>query len=84
MEDIRRFLGDMDLDAVDRVCGLFREVDATADRFRRFTHIRCPQGCGACCAGSLVETTAVEMLPLAVELWRRNEAELWLERVDRN
>ena len=28
-----------------------------------------------------METTAVEMMPLALELWSRNKAEYWLDRI---
>ena len=82
MKDLRRYLGVTDIDTIDRVAGLFTEVDRAAERFRRLTGIRCPESCGECCVGSRVETTAIEMMPLALELWSNGTAEYWLERIE--
>lgn len=81
MKNIQEYIGKRDIDAIDSVGALFREVDVAADRFRDLTGIHCPDRCGQCCCRSAVETTAVEMLPLALDLWRKNEAELWLGRI---
>jgi Fe-S-cluster containining protein len=81
MQEVRRCLGDKDMETIDGILELFREVDAAAVGFQGLTGIRCPDGCGECCVRSRVETTAVEMLPLALELWNRNEAEFWLSRL---
>ncbi|MBN2482793.1 MAG: YkgJ family cysteine cluster protein [Candidatus Omnitrophica bacterium] len=63
---------------------LFHQVDKETIRFKRMTGIRCPDNCGACCMRPDVETTALEMLPLAVELWAQNTADYWLEKIERS
>ncbi len=80
-EDIRQCLGETDKDAIDRVGALFIEVDQAAKKFQSLTGIKCPEGCGECCRNSRVETTVIEMLPLALELWSQNTAEYWMTRI---
>jgi Fe-S-cluster containining protein len=82
MKEIRQYLSEKDRDTIDRVCELFGEVDDAADQFRILTRIKCPERCGECCTRSAVETTAIEMMPMALELWRNNEAESCLERIE--
>jgi Fe-S-cluster containining protein len=82
MKDLRSCLGALDRDTIDRACGLFAEVDIAAEKFKEHTGIQCPDGCGECCSRSRVETTVVEMMPLALLLWDKGEAENWLERIE--
>ena len=81
MNDFRRYLSDSDLEKIERIRELFREVDETADAFRALTGVHCPDGCGECCTRSKVEATAVEMMPLALDLWQKGNADFWLERI---
>ncbi len=80
-EDIRQRLSEIDVDAIDRIEALFIEVDQASKNFQSLTGIKCPEGCGECCGNSRVETTIIEMLPLALELWSRNTAEYWMARI---
>lgn len=61
---------------------LFMEVDISADRLKEVTGIHCPEGCGICCLEAKVETTSIEMMPIAAYLWEKGEAEEWLEKID--
>ncbi|MFH1339300.1 MAG: YkgJ family cysteine cluster protein [Candidatus Omnitrophota bacterium] len=59
---------------------LYKELDREIERFKKVTGIRCVPGCGQCCASSKVETTILEMFPLALALWRKKEGEHWLKK----
>lgn len=64
-----------------KVMDSYAQIDRLTDVFLATTQLHCPIGCGWCCSSPHVEATPLEMLPLAVELFRRGEAELWLERL---
>ncbi|MDD3374728.1 MAG: YkgJ family cysteine cluster protein [Candidatus Omnitrophica bacterium] len=61
---------------------LFSKVDQRSSQLKNDSGIHCPDRCAQCCATAQVETTAIEMLPLAVELWRTNQADTYLELID--
>jgi len=61
---------------------LYRQLDTQIASFQAATGLHCPPGCGQCCENPEVETTPLEMVPMALELMRRGEAAQWLERVD--
>lgn len=61
---------------------LYQELDREIERFKKDTGIRCVPGCGQCCISSKVETTILEMFPLALELWRKKEGEYWLKKAE--
>jgi len=65
---------------VVRLAMLYQDLDNQMEVFRRKSKIKCFKGCGRCCENSFVETTVLEMIPLAAELWRRNRAEEWLQK----
>lgn len=75
MDKILKDLPEGDQQAIVRVRELFQIVDSEVARFVELTGIRCPQGCGRCCDSLKIETTALEMLPLAAHLWANGEAE---------
>lgn len=60
----------------------YRMLDQEIERFKAVTGLRCASGCGRCCENPKVETTVLELLPLAIELWRQGEAGSWLEKID--
>ena len=80
--EIKRNLNKNDRTVIRQILSLFREVDRQAKLFKKLTGIQCPQMCGMCCFASGIETTVVEMLPLALYLWSRNEADLFLNKLD--
>jgi uncharacterized protein len=56
---------------------LFAEVSARARSFQDRTGLACPDRCGACCESPHIETTELEMLPLADELVRAGRSNEW-------
>lgn len=78
-----RCLSETDKIIVEQVKDVFREVDVKVEQLKALTGIHCPEMCGICCARSKVETTAIEMMPLAADLWEKNDADLWLERIEK-
>ncbi len=62
------------------VMTLYAQMDQLIDAFLAKTQLHCPSGCGWCCTSPHVEATPLEMLPLAFELFRRGEGEIWIER----
>lgn len=78
MLKIHRKLSRNDRRTISQLLRLYSKVDSEAERFKAISGIRCPNGCGLCCKNTKIETTALEMLPLAVDLWSKNEAENWL------
>jgi len=56
---------------------LFVEVSDRARSFQARTGLTCPERCGACCESPHIETTELEMLPLADELVRAGKANTW-------
>ena len=59
---------------------LFDRADRETKRLSAKTGIKCAKGCGRCCENPYVETTILEMLPLAIQLWKEKEAEGWLNK----
>lgn len=72
----------MNLDVANQVMDSYAQIDREIEEFQSKTHLQCPPGCGWCCENPEVETTPLEMLPLVLELFRRGEADAWLERAE--
>jgi len=81
MKDISRYISDTDRNVIEKVGTLFKEVDLAVQQFQNLTGIRCPDGCGECCSRSRVETTIIELMPLALQIWSSQTAEYWLARI---
>jgi Fe-S-cluster containining protein len=62
---------------------LLERIDERTADFARASGLACPAGCGACCLSPHVETTAGELVPLALELFRRGAAEELLRQLAR-
>jgi uncharacterized protein len=65
---------------IEAVQAALAGIDRPVEAFEGATGLRCLAGCGACCETPEVETTALELLPLAFELVRAGTAEAWLQR----
>ncbi len=65
-----------------KVMALYGQIDQLTNTFLATTQLHCPSGCGWCCTNPHVEATPLEMLPLAFELFRRGEGEVWIERTE--
>ena len=59
---------------------LFERADRETARFRARSKLQCVGGCGRCCENPHVETTVLEMMPLAIHLWQQGQADIWLDR----
>lgn len=66
---------------VEQVQASYREIDQETAALQAATGLQCPAGCGQCCENPEIETTVLEMLPIAAELWHQGEAEKWLQQV---
>lgn len=82
MKKILKSLHPDEQKAIRALCRLYKKVEGETRRFARTTGIRCPSNCGICCATAKVETTPLEMLPLAADLWSRNKGFFWLKKLD--
>ena len=65
---------------LEPITQIFNQIDQEIEIFQQTSGLQCPSGCGKCCENPQVETTSLEVLPLALELVRRNEAEYWLDQ----
>jgi uncharacterized protein len=77
MSEIEEFEGISDL------VELYSEIDEMIDAFISQTGITCPRSCGTCCATPTenVEASVFEVMPLALDLWERGQAEHVLEKL---
>ncbi len=66
---------------IEQVANFYEQINTQTTAFQTATGLECPSGCGKCCQNPEVESTPLEMLPLAAELLRRGEANAWLEKV---
>jgi uncharacterized protein len=64
-----------------RTISLLEEIDRATTVFQAATGLQCPAGCGECCQNPEVETTPLEMLPIAWELYQRGELDRWIQQV---
>lgn len=74
----------MNVHLVSEVMAAYTQIDRQIDSFQVATQLHCPAGCGWCCENPNVEATLLELLPLAWELFTRNEVQQWLERIEQD
>lgn len=67
----------------EQVLLLYGDLDRKVHDFASATGLSCPPGCGSCCQTEKVETTVLEMLPLAFHLFQTNQAELIIKRLEK-
>ena len=60
---------------------LFQKADAETELFATNSGLKCKTGCGHCCENPNIETTVLEMIPVALDLLRRNESREVLNRL---
>ena len=65
--------------AVAQVMWHYVSLDKCIKRFQRLGGVHCLPGCGSCCEGRNVEATVLEMMPMAVALYRLKECGQWQE-----
>ena len=62
---------------------VYADLDEQISQFQKESGINCLKGCGQCCENPAVETTVLEMLPLAFSLWRTDKALFGLESAEK-
>ncbi|MBN1626958.1 MAG: YkgJ family cysteine cluster protein [Deltaproteobacteria bacterium] len=65
----------------DEILEVYYGFDRTIASFQSATGMRCPPGCSLCCRGWPVETTVMELLPLAREIYLREEDEMIMSAI---
>jgi uncharacterized protein len=60
---------------------LYSQINQQVEAFQAATGLYCPPGCGHCCDNPEVEASPLEMVPMAMELIRRGEANYWLDQI---
>ncbi|MDI6687381.1 MAG: YkgJ family cysteine cluster protein [Desulfobacterales bacterium] len=65
---------------INEILSIYSKIDVQVEAFRSAVKLHCLSGCGICCTSTKVEANAIELLPLAQELFHRGEAEFWMER----
>lgn len=73
----------MNTDVIERLLALFQQIDEETSAFQAATGLQCPAGCGRCCENPEIETSPLEMLPLALELFRQGKAQECLDKLDK-
>ncbi len=69
------------MDIIAQVSDIYKKLDKAIARFQSATSMCCPNGCAICCQNRWVEATILEMLPLALEIYRRNREEAILASI---
>lgn len=64
---------------IKKVLVVFNAIDRAVKSFQQKTPLACESGCGRCCLSPYVETTVLEMYPLADFLLRTGDIEKWYE-----
>lgn len=61
---------------------ILAEIDRATTAFQSATGLQCRPGCGACCQNPEVETTPLEMLPIAWELYQQGKLHEWIQKIE--
>jgi len=72
------------VEKVKSVEQVFEKLDAAIASFQSWSTLHCEFGCGKCCFKPDIEATALEFLPFALHLYQNNQAEEWLERLQKS
>ncbi|MGE0268122.1 MAG: YkgJ family cysteine cluster protein [Candidatus Omnitrophota bacterium] len=76
-----RRLGWERLKKIVRLAWLYEKLDTEIKVFRQKSKVTCIKGCGKCCENVYIDTSVIELLPLAYILWNRPKKELWLKKL---
>ncbi len=72
----------MDLEEkVNAVNAVFQKLDQEIADFQQSTKLHCKFGCGKCCYKADIEASALEFLPFALDLYRKDKSFEWLDRL---
>lgn len=64
----------MTVDLIQQVLDFYQQLESQTDSVPDQIGLHCPPSCGRCCEYPEIETTELEMLPVAWELWQRGDA----------
>ncbi|HCW06974.1 MAG TPA: hypothetical protein DGG95_06375 [Cytophagales bacterium] len=67
---------------VNSVQAVFNKLDKEIAKFQQWSKLGCEFGCGKCCFKPDIEATLLEFLPFAFHLYKTNQAEQWLEKLN--
>lgn len=68
---------------VKLVDGVFDQLDQQIAAFQSAASLHCKWGCGKCCYKADIEATILEFLPFALFLHQQNQAEEWLNNLQK-
>lgn len=62
---------------------VYEELDSRISEYKKTAGIDCIKYCKRCCGTQAknIEVSVFEILPLAIHLWQRGEADLWLAKL---
>ncbi|MCT7952872.1 YkgJ family cysteine cluster protein [Ancylothrix sp. C2] len=66
----------------NQVKELYEKIDKQTEKLAQTTGLKCPPGCGRCCENPDIETTPLEMLPIALELFQKKQFQELIEKAD--
>ncbi len=66
---------------VKEVLAVFEKLDQEIATFQASTNLHCKFGCGKCCYKSDIEATTLEFLPFAFDLYKKDQAFTWLDKL---
>ena len=67
---------------LDRLLELYDEIDSEIEAFKSATGLGCIPNCGKCCSSpKVIESTVLEAIPLSIQLWKEEEAESCLRKI---
>ncbi len=63
---------------------VYNDLDRRIEFLKNVSGIDCIENCGKCCMlpSYKIETSIFELIPLAIHLWEKGEAEIFLERLN--
>lgn len=62
----------------DNLLKIYEEISLAFSDFQNQVKLPCPPSCGKCCLNPDIETTVLEMLPLAMKIHREGKLNEWL------
>lgn len=60
---------------------IHEEISFTFTRYQTQTGLQCLPGCGRCCLNPEVESTPLDMIPMALAIYDEGKLEEWMEKI---
>ncbi len=68
----------------DQILEQYNEISNEFSSFQKETKLECLNGCGRCCFKTEIHCTPIELLPLALEIIKNNQGEMFYEKAVNN